>query len=419
MTFFVTSRDLADACAEFHSKLPSIHEWGRDTDKPQSGIDAPRCERDEQPDTYHDDFYDCESAIDKIEPQGADGNLDHMESDGDSRYKLEADILKWLHMDKGDVHDGFDIGRQSLRGRVFGYLDRQAAITANETSHDNPYVGLVRGKQWERTEISDYYCGRCGWKVTDHDSYCSECGGALHETPNKPDSKFDARKTAETPETDAAKSDIRDFDDNREKIEADVRRFYEEHECDAFLSVDFLDVVYGWLDRQAAITEREWIDTECAKCGAMENERDRDFKELQAKVDELTAERDKLREKVRHQSRQLTDTQNALESRNEEIKPRWKRDIKKLQSRIDALTAERDEWRARAAEEAANAEGHRRNANNIAKECDARARALDMQLENIHNLEHERDELRRQVSELRELNDSLHARIESAREALS
>lgn len=43
------------------------------------------------------------------------------------------------------------------------------------------YVGLRRGKCWERTENSDYYCGGCGWKVTDHDSYCPECGGALHK----------------------------------------------------------------------------------------------------------------------------------------------------------------------------------------------------------------------------------------------
>lgn len=43
------------------------------------------------------------------------------------------------------------------------------------------YVGLCQGKYWERTENSDYYCGGCGWKVTDHDSYCPECGGALHK----------------------------------------------------------------------------------------------------------------------------------------------------------------------------------------------------------------------------------------------
>lgn len=42
------------------------------------------------------------------------------------------------------------------------------------------YVGLRQGEYWERTENSNYYCGGCGWKVTDHDSYCPECGGALH-----------------------------------------------------------------------------------------------------------------------------------------------------------------------------------------------------------------------------------------------
>ena len=44
------------------------------------------------------------------------------------------------------------------------------------------YVGLRQGKYWERTENSNYYCGGCGWKVTDHDSYCPECGGALHKS---------------------------------------------------------------------------------------------------------------------------------------------------------------------------------------------------------------------------------------------
>ena len=45
---------------------------------------------------------------------------------------------------------------------------------------------MRQGKCWERTEISEYYCGGCGWKVTDHDSYCPECGGALHKEPLGP-----------------------------------------------------------------------------------------------------------------------------------------------------------------------------------------------------------------------------------------
>lgn len=29
--------------------------------------------------------------------------------------------------------------------------------------------------------ISEYYCGACGWPVSDHDSYCPECGGAFRK----------------------------------------------------------------------------------------------------------------------------------------------------------------------------------------------------------------------------------------------
>ncbi len=47
------------------------------------------------------------------------------------------------------------------------------------------YVGLKQGKIHEARIISEYYCGGCGWPVADHDSYCSECGGELHEGMDK------------------------------------------------------------------------------------------------------------------------------------------------------------------------------------------------------------------------------------------
>lgn len=76
--------------------------------------------------------------------------------------------------------------RPSVNGlfmKVEGVVTPEQAIAAT-LGRDNAgkYVGLRRGKYWERTENSDYYCGGCGWKVTDHDSYCPECGGALHES---------------------------------------------------------------------------------------------------------------------------------------------------------------------------------------------------------------------------------------------
>lgn len=41
------------------------------------------------------------------------------------------------------------------------------------------YVGIKAGVLHEHTELSEYYCARCGYPVTDHDSYCRECGVAL------------------------------------------------------------------------------------------------------------------------------------------------------------------------------------------------------------------------------------------------
>lgn len=44
------------------------------------------------------------------------------------------------------------------------------------------YVGFRKGKVHESHVISEYYCGGCGWPVTDHDSFCPECGGAFRES---------------------------------------------------------------------------------------------------------------------------------------------------------------------------------------------------------------------------------------------
>ena len=89
------------------------------------------------------------ASVDKGVPQGADGNLDQSQVD-------------WLRF----MPDGWDGTPPTL---------------GNGNQHNQPFVGLVRGKHHERTENSDCYCGRCGYPVTDHDSYCRECGGAFHE----------------------------------------------------------------------------------------------------------------------------------------------------------------------------------------------------------------------------------------------
>lgn len=43
------------------------------------------------------------------------------------------------------------------------------------------YVGFKVGKVHDSHVISEYYCGGCGYPVTDHDSFCPECGGAFRK----------------------------------------------------------------------------------------------------------------------------------------------------------------------------------------------------------------------------------------------
>lgn len=215
-------------------------------------------------------------------------------SETDSREKLEADVRKrYTHtvstaMWPPSANKHTDMVSVSI-DTVLGWLDRQAAITANETSHDNPYVGLVRGKQWERTERSDYYCGRCGYPVTDHDSYCRECGAAFHSA-NQPISESDASETPEIAENDAAKGDIRDFDDSREKLEADAIQLAQNiwhkgmNYANGVREVRHVSwqerEIIELLDRQAAITERE--------VGGTLLRQDERIAELTAQVDELS-----------------------------------------------------------------------------------------------------------------------------------
>ena len=221
-------------------------------------------------------------------------------SEQDTREQLEADVHR-----AADEMEKFTYGEKFINtNKILRWLDRQAAITRKETLlenqlHNNPYVGLVRGKQWERKQSSDYYCGGCSYPVTDHDSYCPECGGALHKASNKPDSKFDALKTAEMPETDATKAHIRDFDDTREQLEADVDELFRYQT----LRDALVKHVIGLLDRQAAITERQCMERatservgwDCAECAeGLGKELDARCDPLKERIAELTAERDEL-----------------------------------------------------------------------------------------------------------------------------
>ena len=121
-----------------------------------------------------------------------------------------------------------------------------------------------------------------------------------------------APKSAETAENDASKDDIRDFDDSREKLEADVRKHYSHttstsmYPPSANKQTDWLapmpmDIVFGWLDRQAEITFEE-AEANCKECFTETYKRERKLGEaidgLTERVDELKAERNKLRSQI-------------------------------------------------------------------------------------------------------------------------
>ena len=102
-------------------------------------------------------------------------------------------------------------------------------------------------------------------------------------TPSKPIGQFNASKSEETAGIHAAKGDIRDFDDSREKLEANIWAG-----CDHLTMVERGEVLVnvpwrkllGWLDLLEAIVEREFAGRYCRECQAaeaMELKAERDY----------------------------------------------------------------------------------------------------------------------------------------------
>lgn len=134
--------------------------------------------------------------------------------------------------------------------------------------------------------------------------------------------------------------------DTREKLEADVSSWVDEHmgvmRRYSIDDVALISDVEGWLDRQAAITEREVRADQAHKSWK------RWFDFYQPQIDELQA-------KVDEQEKMLADSREMFSG---------------MRKQRDEMQAKVDEWKAKAEEEKSNADGHWRNANNIAKERD-------------------------------------------------
>ena len=211
-------------------------------------------------------------------------------ADADSREKLEADVrdfcerfLRW------DAGNGCELLMLEL-------LDRQAEITKAEQ------------REW--------------W------------GGVVAElTANQPTSQSDARETPETGDDGATKGDMRDFDDSREKLEADVREWIDIATYKSFTPARMLEVMNHWLDRRAEITrkteqaawiqqangliheaqvERDEAQAELRKFKDMNNDVNAECAELQERVDNLKAERDALQRRCENQRHELGQLNKAM-----------------------------------------------------------------------------------------------------------
>ena len=229
----------------------------------------------------------------------------------DSREKLEVDVRKFVYS-KGWFDDGIEPDSKPYIMELFiEWLNRQAAITKSECANTNAQRlgelhGLLDEAAREREKLREELAE---WK---------------HSHPltlNQPDSKSVAPKPAETAENDAAKDDIRDFDDSREKLEADVRY----RSIRPTMKIDcHYDDVLRWLDRQAAIEKRRFFD------GIAEHQADN--LKLQSRIRELESERERNRRQIDHLTAQCYEMDGLTATAK----------IRGLQRKVDSLTEQKD-----------------------------------------------------------------------------
>lgn len=128
--------------------------------------------------------------------------------------------------------------------------------------------------------------------------------------------------------------------DSREKLEADVRKHYSHttstlmYPPSANKQTDWLtsmpmDTVFGWLDRQEAITAREFCWADDA---------------LQEELDRVRAERDELKKRVD----ELVKQRNRAES-----------DAKTQRNNYEQVSSVREHWQKKAREAEAERDGYR------------------------------------------------------------
>ena len=147
----------------------------------------------------------------------------------------------------------------------------------------------------------------------------------------------------ETDENATTKCEIRDFDDSRERLEADVRQYL-------IRPTTLIDCTYDdvmrWLNRQAAITEREHPGLTVSDDESLINWHGRNYL-LQSMVLNAERERDEFSLKLKHEMELNRDNRNAhdlerideLQAENDGLKARVESLRSKLSKMLDAASA--------------------------------------------------------------------------------
>jgi uncharacterized coiled-coil DUF342 family protein len=243
---------------------------------------------------------------------GAHSNVS--KSLSDTREQLEADIL---------AH--YKTPEEKLK-TVREWLDRQAAITKRKCQYEIDAVAYDR----------DYFRKHV-WQMNEFIAELTAERDALKEQINR----FNASKSEENAENDTSKGVLNNFDvqnDTREQLEADIRAW---HRDTPFATKPRVQTLLGWLDRQAAITEREIAERreEYGKlpCGGT------DCMEL---VNELQAKRDELKERIAELTAEVEKhRKRANDAERGVLSDEWYVARDRYEDDIAELTSERDHFR--------------------------------------------------------------------------
>lgn len=224
----------------------------------------------------------------------------------DSREKLEEEVCSFFasnRLMRDSAMEAF------VTGIVYGWLDRQEAITERECI--DQHIADQIGSIWKDEKVrklqaklddfdGDCYCGATVTEWYDLATRMQDEVDELTEERDELRARLDELDRLRMEPPVEAALDAGAGKDSREKLESDARNWIDKRRHHPLGGVGLVQKLQGWLDRQAEITEREITSTGVADWCASCSLRDglylaMDAKEgLRKSLDETIAERNAL-----------------------------------------------------------------------------------------------------------------------------